>query len=623
MSDGSFESNLPSPPTGLWSLGERLIRLSLWIIRRPFIAPQSIWAILAVVSAGAAVGLAGVGEVVIACVPAFMAAVSALVWIEWWQLGRGDDPVVVISPYSGRTWGAREAAGSQLEALRRFLTRSEDIADAGGVIVKDVSVPISGPDAKRLLRLRRVILVVRGTAESGGDVGYFRGEAHFRDDAPTVALNRHPLSIYVDGPKRSRLRRLLAGDTVTSMAHEEGDLELRRFASPSLRLRHFKAVAKVLLVLLSEKALEQPHRLRLSGTLILPQPDDDALDGPLQTRALQLEAETRRGREDPRKLLEALEKQVLETGLGGERAAMWLLAQWFAGQVEGWTAKEEGVVAAARWSDRHPTSHLLALNLAGMQVIVGDLEQAKLSVTHARKLGAEPAAFERLLGNIAWEEGDAARALGHYKRAAVRRGVLAWQIGDCYAALGNRSRSLRAYRAALRRDPFRVPAAEHARPVAGWPRLLPTFPAGWRMVVWRLMHRSPVMATPVLVVWRRLQPEDPYLATWKGRQALLRGRMRQADDWSYYATRFSRTNRLIAHFDQLIVLGLLADGQANDWAEFTARHMHWLADQGLPAVRDDAEMATREVVLSLASFAEEHERQHVSDLVSGVIGASR
>ena len=37
-----------------------------------------------------------------------------------------------------------------------------------------------------------------------------------------------------------------------------------------------------------------------------------------------------------------------------------------------------------RWSERYPDNALLALNLAGMQIIVGDMESAKTSIARGR-----------------------------------------------------------------------------------------------------------------------------------------------------------------------------------------------------------------------------------------------
>jgi len=615
VADPPEHHNRVTAATGVIGVVERGLLACLWLVRRPFVAPRWAWSIATAASVGVTIAAALTGMLVVSIAASAVALLGAAVRLQWWRLGHGDDPVVLISLHSGGTASAREASGTQLRSLRRFLSTNTYVSDAGGVVVRTVGVPISRGDARRLLQLAQVILVVRGETEAGGDLGYFHSEAHFRDDAPSISLNRFDLSVYTDGPRPGRLRRALGTGAVTYVGHEEGDLEMRRFASASISIAHFDQLAKVLLVLLAEKALEAPHRLRSPGTLILPDRNDPDLEDGLQARALVLEAETRR-QENPRQLLEEFERRALDDNIGGERLAAWLVAQWFGGEVEKWTTRDETADAAARWSERYPTSSLLALNLAASQLRTDDVKSAKRTLAHARSLGAQPAEYERLLGNVAWREKEPARALEHYKLVTTtRRDALAWQIGDCYAALGDRKRALRAYRRSLRRDPFRVPAAEHARVVFGWPTLLPTYPGGWRLSVWSLMHRWPRSVGPLMGLWRRTRPEDPYLATWVGRQALLRGNMRRADQWTFYATRFAETNRLIPQLDQLVVLALMGDPQAQGWAEFTAKHLDWLIEHGLAEAQLDAALATHALFSKIKYLDDQPEAQTVTDLV--------
>lgn len=404
------------------------------------------------------------------------------------------------------------------------------------------------------------------------------------------------------------------------MQHEEGGLELSRFVAASLRIDHFHHVAKVLLILLSEKALVRPDRLRRPGVLILPDPADADLTDDLQARALQLEVEARRS-ENSRTVLEDVDERAREQDIGGTRTALWMLGQWFGAVSETWATPEEAAQAAIRWSARFPDDQLLAANLAAMQLRAGQLGEAKASLARARHMGLDDALYSRLLGNVAWEENDPARALEHYQRAAGWPSALAWQIGDCFAALGQPKPALRAYRRSLRHDPFRVPAAEHARTVAGWPLLLPTFPPGWRLALWVAMRRAPRPMRPLLALWRRLRPEDPYLAPWAARNALLRGDIRSADRWSVYATRFAQTNRLIAHLDQLVVLGLMKHPDAEQWADVTARHLDWLEEHGLPVTKDAA-LAVRDLFTEIKYLDTQPELQQDA-VVALVIRAAR
>lgn len=615
----SLQRELPSPPSGWIALAQKALKACIWIVRRPFIAAGWVWAlttVVALVALGASILFA---PLAVAVVPAVFVVLSGCVWAQWWLLGRGDQPVVVVSPYEARTFAAREAAGTQVQSIERFLTTDEHIAVLGGVSVRSVSAPMTARDAERLLALRNVILVVRGEVQAGGDVAYFRGEAYYRDDGPDISLARHELSTYSERSRTSRIRRFLIGDVVASAVHEEGGLEMRSFASVSLAITHFRQVAKVLCILLSEKALDRPYRLRNVGILVVPDLSDDDLNDDLQARALALHAETRRNSEDSRALLEDLERQVADGNFGGPRAAAWLLAQWFSAFHEGWASGEEVARAAARSSAAFPEDPLLALNRAGMELRSGRIGEATRCLARARGLGIPGASYEEVLGNIAWAENDPSRALAHYKRAAVHRAHLAWQIGDCHAKLGDRRRALRAYRTSLRRGAFRVPAAENARAVAGWPKLLPTFPGGWRLGLWMLMHRDPRAVTPFVAAWRRLRPEDPYLAPWIGRQALLRGDIRRADEWSMYATRFQGTNQLIGCLDQVAVMALTDHPQAHSWPESITKHREWLEHNGIGA-NTDAALASRDLFRRLAYLDNQPQVDTVVELVRRAAG---
>jgi hypothetical protein len=204
----------------------------------------------------------------------------------------------------------------------------------------------------------------------------------------------------------------------------------------------------------------------------------------------------------------------------------------------------------------------------------------------------------RLRGNLAWMRRDPRTALLEYKRAVGvrRRRELRWQRGECHEALGHRRRAMHHYRSALRRDPFRIPAAERARRASGWERLLPTWPPGWRFRLYKTIHTHPSVATPLLWAWRRVRPEDPYLATWLGRHALIRGKVHRAAEWITYTTAFADTNRVIAHIDDVVLLCLMGSEHAQEMAAFLGRHMDWLEGEDVPHVRGDAGIALRQLL---------------------------
>src|SRR5689334_14184892 len=115
-------SSVPSGVSGLVQLGVKIV---VALVRRPFIAPQWAWVLASVGFFVAAAVVAVVGPLVVAAVFMLAGAVSGVVWVQWWLLGRGDEPVVVVSPYASGTFAAREAAGTQLRSLHRFLTTDE------------------------------------------------------------------------------------------------------------------------------------------------------------------------------------------------------------------------------------------------------------------------------------------------------------------------------------------------------------------------------------------------------------------------------------------------------------------------------------------------------------------
>jgi tetratricopeptide (TPR) repeat protein len=532
----------------------------------------------------------------------FAGIIPSATLIYWHLLVRGETPVVLLSLFDGQSSTGRATAESHLAALERSLLDDENVTASGPVTIRRIPVPISTASANRLLRLPQVVMVVRGTGDASTEISHWDTEVCFRHEGADVDLTLFALSVYNDDGRSSWLRGGRRGVApATSSSVREGDLAVASLFAATLAVKHFRDIAKILLILLGE-AFVNTTEIREPRTLRLPAPTDSALTSGLQGRVLLLEAVAKQRLRDPRTTLIDLEQQALAEDLGDESLAIWITATWFAGESERWSTTAETLSACSRWSDRYPESSTLAFNYGGVAIRARNPDLAKRQIGRAKRLAARETAVAQLQGNLAWSEDQPREALKHYRRA--RRGHasrLAWQIGDCHAALGRRRRALRAYRQALRRDSFRVPATAHARQVARWMQLLPTFPGGWRGSLWSLLHRHPRMARPLLRIWRFARPEDPYLGTWLARHALIVGDIRRADDWGTYATRLPETNRLIGHLDQAIVLALINDPDADDLASFLSAHARWLSDHGIPNVQEDLRTALIEFLDAAAA----------------------
>lgn len=613
---------LPEPHPPGWITGAVRVAgaASVWLIRRPFLARRAVWAVCALVLAVAAILLAADEMMFLAGVVLLAGLVSVAVLTHWTWLARGERPVVLITTFAGRSAAGRAAAESHVGALKLFLEADENLRAAGPITVRSLAVPVSERGATRLLRLERVLMVVRGTGDAGGDTSRWEGSVHFRADSPEVRLNRYALTTYTDRVEYPRLGRLLGRGVpgVTSASFDEGDVEMSRFFSSNISVDHFRQVAKIACLLLSEKQFEGAPNVAHSGTLLLPTPEDGDLSEELQARSLRLEAAVRMTRQDSRSLLTQLEERAWGNCVGGAAFAAWLTAQWFAGEQENWSTIHDTRRSIDRWRQRFPTDPWLLANSAGIAIREQDLERARREIARGEQAGVPHTTLERLRGNIAWEEQRPRDALDHYRRAAVARGVLRWQIGDCLAALGRVRAALREYRAALRIDSYRVPAAVHARALEGWGTLLPTYPSGWRNVLWRLLNRAPRISRSPLRLWRFLRPEDPYLPPMLARHALVVGDIRRANEWGTYAITFAGSNRLIALVDQVVVLALMADPQTDEMAGFLERHIEWLESQGLVRPKADARAALALLLRSSRAVRRQPETTRAIELLAAI-----
>jgi tetratricopeptide (TPR) repeat protein len=590
----------PRVPGGLIPLISALTKASLWLIRRPFIASQATWIVLTIVGLLAGSSLIVLGAPLLAVPAGIVAVISIATFAHWLYLTSGDGPVVILSLFKGESAIGRATAESHLSALARFIESDDAIADLGPVKVKRIPFPISESSAKRLLTLEKIVLVVRGVGDAASDYSVWRAQVFYGPSEAEIGLAQFELSTYSDRIKLPWWKRI-GPDSLRAHRTEisEGDLPVRQFVAESTAVRHFRDIAKVLLIRLSERAIANPTP-GAAITLIGPASDDPCLNSELSGRTLMLDAMGRQRGSDPRLILRDLEASAFEDGLGDEGFALWAVGQWFVGVQEKWATIAEATVASERWLGKFPSSWVVALNHAGMLLKNGDAERARTYLQRAAENGAPRQALERLRGNLAWEAKDAAAALHHYRRAGgLLRGGLRWQMGDCYASLGHRRRALFAYRQALRQDPFRLPAAEHGRQLAGWKRIPPNFPSGWRGRIWGLIHRRPRVARPILRVWRFMRPEDPYVAAFTARHALVRGDYRRADQWGVFATRPDETGRLVAHLDLSVVLAFVGYEDCDGIAAHTREHMNWLADHGMPDVDTDATKALDMLVAAL------------------------
>ena len=256
---------------------------SLWFIRRPFVISRARLHLTAGICLLAAVLIASYGQFLAAVAPALLGFVLVAASVHWAWLVRGDIPVVLLTAFRAPSKVGRGAADSHIAALRRFLEEDEDISDSGPVAVRVIDVPVSDAAAKRLLTLDRVVMVVRGTGDSGLDSSHWDARVWFGDGGSNVRLTTRPHSIYVDRAQRRRmLFRSRSGAQSSRVA--EGDLPTRKFFAAVITVGHFRDIAKVMLVLLGEAFLARdgPQEPRI---LRIPVADDQAIGANMQGEA--------------------------------------------------------------------------------------------------------------------------------------------------------------------------------------------------------------------------------------------------------------------------------------------------------------------------------------------------
>lgn len=588
---------MTSLPPGLSIAARFVLQGALWVIRRPFLV-HPIW-LAGGVAICAGLGLAvGVWVAPILAAPCLLAALvlgSSRVYL--WRLTRSEAPLVLLSRFESKSALGRDAAATHAAALARFLETDEFLGTAGPFKVRAIPVPCSDASARRLLQFPRVLMVIGGSGDASQSESHWDAVASYRRSKADVSLARYALSTHTNRvPSGFRSRFYEGVIPASSTRTEEGSLARDSFMAASLTVQHFRDLAKVLLVLLGEEFVADPGP-KEPRTLLLPEPTDPVLDDPLRGRTLILEAEARRGKEPPEEIVRDIERRALDNEVDDEGLALWVAHQLFIGENESWATPEDSLASLRRWAARVPTSHQVAANVAGTLIRLGRLTEAESALGKASALGAPRPYVLQLRGAIAFERRDVSWALKLYRQArGRRRPFLRWQIGDCYALLGHPRRALHEYRAALRFDSTRVPAAERAREVAGWGRLLPVMPPGWRARLWRELHEHPRLARPYLRAWRLLRPEDPYLPTWLARHALVLGDVRTASTWNTYATQFAGTNRLIAQLDAVVLDVLMDDDAVEQSASFFARHVTWLEQQRVPEPRDDAKVALEDLL---------------------------
>jgi tetratricopeptide (TPR) repeat protein len=271
--------------------------------------------------------------------------------------------------------------------------------------------------------------------------------------------------------------------------------------------------------------------------------------------ALEAVSELRRG-DEHLDVLTGLQESLL-AGVGDAGFGLWLTSQWFAASVERRIGKGEALRRVLEIVDRFLTNPHILLNAAGPAVEARELGLADDLVDRAEEEDPADSGIPRLRANIAWERERPALALELYKEASKKGPPQTWQMGDCYAALGKNSRALRCYRKVLRQDATAADALLHARALLKTPQLLATMPGGWRCHLWIAMHARPFMVRPLLWLWRRLRPEDPFLPIWLARHALIVDDLEVARRWLILTTRKEGTNRLIVTIDTLVVARLL------------------------------------------------------------------
>ena len=169
-----------------------------------------------------------------------------------------------------------------------------------------------------------------------------------------------------------------------------------------------------------------------------------------------LEAAARQRSERPEDILRDIENRAYSQELADPAFAVWVAAQWFVGQTEGWSTAADTRASYHKWCTRFPDDGTLALNNAGTAMGLGDEAKAEREINRAEQLHAPPFLIHRFRGNLAWNRHEPKVALHHYARASggFRRTAMRWQMGDCDKALDRRRRALHAYRFALRPGPL-------------------------------------------------------------------------------------------------------------------------------------------------------------------------
>jgi hypothetical protein len=130
-------------PTSLITFGVRLaLRVSLWVVRRPFLMPRRRWLLLFVTALlfDLLAWLLGQPLIGLALVVVLLAVGTVLA--HWWWLGRGREPIIFISLFEGRSAPGRNAARTHIGALARFLIEDENLARIGPFAIRPILIPL-------------------------------------------------------------------------------------------------------------------------------------------------------------------------------------------------------------------------------------------------------------------------------------------------------------------------------------------------------------------------------------------------------------------------------------------------------------------------------------------------
>jgi tetratricopeptide (TPR) repeat protein len=558
---------------------------TLWLVRRPFLMSRTRWAVVLALVVAADVVAWSLAPPLLGAVLLVPPAAVVSVLTHWWWLGRGEDPIIFISLFEGRSSMGRNAAHTHIGALARFLEEDQNLEQIGPFAIRKVPIPLSAKQAERLLRISGALAVIRGSGDAIGDSSRWEWYACFRDRHPDLMITKYEFSILSNESRKPLHRRLAAVAPAIAEAHDiEGGVHLTSFVATDIAVGHFQAVGKTICVLGSERVFEQaledqpdePYRL------LLPDPADPDVARSLQGRIAIMEARTKLGQgRDHLEVVESLQ-DLARSGLGDSGFGVWLQAQWYAATVERWVKKADARDAGEELLRLFPDSASVASNAAGLAIQMQDLDRGEELVEQTEHLDPNDPSIPRLRANIAWERQDPATALNLYRQSNPPQ---IWQMGDCYVALGKPRRGLRCYRKMLRRDSTARHALDHARAVQRMPKLLPTMPSGWRSWLWDCIHTRPRLARALLWAWRLATPEDPWLTTWLARHALVVDELDIARRWIILTTRVGYTNRLIAMMDALVVGALRQEGDLPASVQHLKEHISWLEEQGEPSTR--------------------------------------